>query len=280
MQRRVLVVDDEPAIVAGIQAVLELHNLEAEGVWDCETAEERLAGEFFPVILTDLRMHTAEDGLRIIDAAKRLSPRSAVATLTGYADAATEQRLRERGAHMVLRKPLCDDELMNAVRALLAVVEGAEAAHPGDDEALYAGTVGRLHAIARGRFGFSPDESEELVQETWVLFLEKRRSVRDARVWLTGTLANLCRQEIERRVRARERWAELDELAYQPSDETVLAVRQALASVDPRSRALCTMIGLEERSYVEVSASAGIPVGSVGPLYIRAKARMRQALGN
>lgn len=280
MQRKVLVVDDEPAIVAGIQAVLELHNLQAEGVWDCDSAEEMLAGEFFPVILTDLRMHTDEDGLRIIDAVKRLSPRSVVATLTGYADAATEQRLREHGAHMVLRKPLCDDELMNAVRAMLAVVEGAEAAHPGDDDALYAQTAGRLHAIARGRFGFSRDESEELVQETWVLFLEKRRSVRDAKVWLSGTLANLCRQEIDRRVRARERQGELDDVACQRSDETVLAVRQALATVDARSRELCTMIALEERSYGEVSAASGIPIGSVGPLYMRAKARMRRALGN
>jgi DNA-directed RNA polymerase specialized sigma24 family protein len=280
MSKKVLVVDDEPAIVAGIQAVLELNDLEAEGVWDCDTAEQMLAGEFFPVILTDLRMRTEDDGLRIIDAVKRLSPRSVVATFTGYLDAATEQRLRERGAHMILRKPLCDDELMTAVREMLSIVERAGEGHEGDDDALYAGTIQRLHAIARGRFGFSREETDELVQETWLLFLEKRRSVRDARVWLTGTLANLCRQEIGHRVRGRQRWGELGERAYQPPDDTILAVRQALETVDARSRALCTLIGMQAHTYDEVSAAAGIPIGSVGPLYMRAKARMRRALSN
>jgi len=41
---------------------------------------------------------------------------------------------------------------------------------------------------------------------------------------------------------------------------------------------LCTLIGLERYSYDEASAPLGIPVGSVGPLYIRAKSRLRQAL--
>lgn len=279
MSRKVLVVDDEPAIVAGIQAVLELHDLEAEGAWDCERAEALLAGEFFPVILTDLRMRTDEDGLRIIDAVKRLSPRSVVATITGHADAATEARIRDAGAHMILRKPLDDEVLMAAVREMLAVVEAAEAEHEGDDDALYAATANRLRAIARGRYGFSLDEAEELLQETWVLFLTKRRSVREPKVWLTGTLANLCKQEIGRRVRAREIAGAMRERTFVPADDAILAVRQALAQLDDRSRALCTLIGLEQHSYEEVSAEAGIPLGSVGPLYMRAKTRLRRAFG-
>ena len=279
MSRKVLVVDDEPAIVAGIQAVLELHDLESDGAWDCEGAEALLSNQFFPVILTDLRMRSDDDGLRIIDAVKRLSPRSVVATITGYTDAATEQRIRDAGAHMILRKPLEEHELMAAVRELLAAVEEAAPQHEGDDDALYAATSGRLQAIARGRYGFSRDEAEELVQETWVLFLEKRQSVRQPKVWLTGTLANLCRQEIDRRVRARGGTRELRERTVMPKDDAILAVRQALSQIDERSRTLCTLIGLEQRSYEEVSAAAGIPIGSVGPLYMRAKSRLKQAFG-
>jgi DNA-directed RNA polymerase specialized sigma24 family protein len=66
--------------------------------------------------------------------------------------------------------------------------------------------------------------------------------------------------------------------AIVPADDTILAMRQGLASIDARSRALCTMIGLEQHSYEEVSSTVGIPLGSVGPLYMRAKARLRQAL--
>lgn len=277
--RKVLVIDDEPAVVAGIQALLELHDVESEGVWDCERAEELLAREFFPVILSDLRMQTDEDGLRMIDAVRRLSPQSVVATISGYVDAATEQRLRERGAHVVLRKPVDDGVLIGAVREMLAVVEAAGPRHADDDDALYTATIGRLQAIARGRYGFSREETEELVQEAWLLLLEKRASVREPKVWLSGTVANLCRQEVERRVRSRARAGEISDVAVVPADDVVLSVRKALSSVDARSRALCVMIGLEQRSYEDVSLAAGIPIGSVGPLYMRARARLRRAIG-
>lgn len=277
---KILVVDDEPAVVAGIRAVLELHAIESEGAWDCDSAEELIAGEFFPVILADLRMRSEDDGFRLLDAVRRISPRSRVATMTAYADDATVARLRERGAALVLHKPLLENELMAALQQMLQVVEEAEAAHAGDDDALYAATIGTLQAISRGRFGFSREEVEELVQETWLLFLEKRESVQKPKAWLSGTIANLCRQEIERRTRDRARSAEMPEVPVVPHDDEVLALRQALAQLDDRSRTLCTLIGLEQRSYEEVSASQSLPIGSVGPLYLRAKERLRKSLSN
>ena len=276
---KILVVDDEPAVVAGIQAVLELHSIESEGAWDCDSAEALIASEFFPVILADLRMRSEDDGFRLLDAVRRISPRSRVATMTAYADEATVARLRERGAALVLRKPLLEDELMAALQEMLAIVEEAEAAH-ADDDTLYAATVKTLHAISRGRFGFPAEDAEELVQETWLLYLEKRGSVRTPRTWLSGTIANLCRQEIDRRTRTRARSGEMPEPTVTPADDSVLAVHQALARLDDRSRTLCTLIGLEQRSYEEVSAAANLPIGSVGPLYQRAKEKLRQAMSN
>jgi RNA polymerase sigma factor (sigma-70 family) len=279
---RILVVDDEPVIVEGIQALLELNDFASEAACDVDSAEELIAGEFFPIILADLRMQSEDDGYRLLEAVRRLSPRSRVATITGYADAATEKRLRELGSHLVLRKPLGEDELMAALREMLAAIEAAEAAHGGDLDELYAATHGTLHAIARGRFGFPREDAQELVQETWVLYLDKRRDIRTPRAWLSGTIANLCRQEIERRIRDRARRAATAPLAHDRpaarTDDSVLAVRQALARLDDRSRMLCTLIGLEQQSYDEVSAAANIPLGSVGPLYMRAKERLRKAL--
>lgn len=275
---KILVVDDEPAVVAGIRAVLDLHQIESEGAWDCDSAEEAIAGEFFPVILADLRMRTHDDGFLLLDAVRRISPRSRVATMTAFADADTEARLRERGAALVLRKPLLEDELMAALQQMLEAVEEAETAYAGDDDALYAATVGTLEAISRGRYGFQAEDVEELVQETWLLFLEKRHAVRTPKAWLSGTIANLCRQEIGRRTRDRARSAEMPEPAVAPHDDEVLSIHQALAKLDDRSRTLCTLIGLEQRSYEEVSASQNLPIGSVGPLYLRAKERLRKTL--
>ena len=274
---KILIVDDEPAVVAGIEAMLETHGLTAVGVGSATAAEDRLAREFFPVILADLRLRSEEDGLRLLESVRRLSPRSRVASITGYADAATEQRLRERGVQIVLRKPFGEEVLLAALRSMFTVVETTEETCADDDE-LYAKTIRTLHAIARRRFGFDSEDADELVQETWLLFLEKRAAVRTPHAWLTGALANLCRQRIAERMRDRERSEEMVESGRTPGTEGAIAVQQALRLMDERSRKLCTLIGLERYSYDEASAALGIPLGSVGPLYIRAKSRLRQAL--
>lgn len=274
---KVLIVDDEPAVVAALEIMLEAHQIDSVGVWDAPAAEQRMTEEFFPVILADLRMRSEEEGLQLLDAVRRLSPRSRVASMTGYADAATEQRVRDRGAHIVLRKPFDSEQLVAALRDMLAAVEAAEESCASDDE-LYAATVRTLHAISRRRYHFDADDAEDLVQEAWLLYLQKRESIRTPRAWLSGAVANLCRQRIERYQRDRARTAELEDFGAAPAHDNVLAIHEALEKLDDRSRALCTMIGLEQQTYDEVSAALSIPIGSIGPLYMRAKNRLRDTL--
>lgn len=153
-----------------------------------------------------------------------------------------------------------------------------------DIEELHRSLRKVLFSIPLRRYGLSPDEAEELVQEAWLLFLEKRREIRKARPWLTGTLANLCKQEIQRNRRGRETQLAIDEEGLELADERpqtntdVLAVREVLGRTDERTRNLCTLIGMEGLSYDEVSAELDMPLGSVGPLYIRAKQRLRKQL--
>lgn len=230
------------------------------------------------MILADLRMRGDDDGFHLIDAVQRLGPRSRIATITGFADAETARQLKERGACLVLQKPLLEVDLVAALLEMLQAVAQAAAQLQCDDESLYAATLKTLKTIACGRFGFPLSDAEELLQETWLLFLEKRHAVREPRSWLSGTVANLCRQEIGRRMKERESAVEMIEQASLPAEDAILSIRQALGRLDPRSRTLCTLIGLEQHSYEEVSQTIDIPLGSVGPLYQRAKARLRQAV--
>ena len=147
-------------------------------------------------------------------------------------------------------------------------------------DAIYATSINRLQAISRGRYRFAAEDAEELVQDAWLLFLEKQQTIDTPKAWLSGTVANLCRQEIDRRTRERARLEPILERTAVPADDQILAVRQALSRLDPRSRQLCELIGLEQRPYDEVSATTGLPIGSVGPLYIRAKKKLRQAMVN
>jgi RNA polymerase sigma factor (sigma-70 family) len=274
--RQILVVDDDPHVLAGLKELLDLEDLRSAGAADGATAQAMLSSHFFPVILADIRLRSDAEGLHLLESIRRLSPRSRVASMTGSASPDVEARARELGAQLVLQKPIDDGELVAVLREMLAEVERAD----GDDlEAVYETSIGTLRAISRGRYHFPAADAEELIQETWCLFLEKRRAIREPRAWLSGTIANLCRQEIERRTRERARASsEIPELPTSMANDDVLAVRQALARLDARSRALCEMIGMERRSYEEVSAAARIPIGSVGPLFIRAKEKLRRAL--
>lgn len=273
----VFIVDDDPMIVAALEAMLESNGYETAAANDLSSATERISREFFPLILADLRMHEDDDGLRLIEAVRRISPRSQVATITGFADAAMRERLREGGAALVLQKPVAESELLAALGDMLSSIERADAA-ASDDDALFAQTHRTLRRIAAGRYGFNAADTEELIQETWLLFLEKRAGVRVPRTWLSGTVANLCRREIDRRVRDREQAADQVDASFTPAHDEALALRQGLERIDERSRSLCVMLAMEQRSYDDVSREIDIPLGSVGPLYQRAKARLRAAL--
>ena len=278
--QRVLVVDDDPVIVEALVTSLSLEEFDVIGVHDRATAEERIASEFFPLILTDLRMRSEDDGLQLLDAVARLSPKSRVATMTGYAAPGMEQELLARGAALVLFKPFNVFETARVLREMLATIEQTAVAQDADLAALYTNSLRLLHGIARKRFGLDRDDAEELVQESWCLFLEQRAKVMQPRAWLAGTIANLCRQQITRRVKSRAEVPAEDapELAYETAADAALIVGQLLDRVDDRTRALAELIGIERMSYDEVSAALRIPLGSVGPLYIRARKKMRAML--
>ena len=55
-------------------------------------------------------------------------------------------------------------------------------------------------------------------------------------------------------------------------------IHLSLSALDGRGRELCVRIGLEEESYEEISRAMHLPIGSIGPLFGRAKAKMRKQL--
>lgn len=282
MEKRVLVVDDELDIVAGVQMLLDVEDIESAAAYDCDGAVAMLADRYYPVILTDLRLHSEEEGLRLIDAIGERAPRSRVVVLTGYATPQKEEELLARGVAMVFRKPTPAAAIMEAVQALFEELEREAGDGEVDVEQLYLTMHRKLAEIPRKRFGLPPQVAEDVVQEAWLLFLRKRGLIRQASAWMAGTVANLSRQQIDRKVRHRETADDEALLAmadWRAADiDQSLIVRDALERTDERGRMLCSLIALDGLSYEEVSAATGIPIGSIGPLYIRAKKKMRALL--
>lgn len=287
MNKRILVVDDEAFIVDGLTALFDYEQFESKGAFDRQQAMEILGEGFYPVIVSDLCLGSQEEGLLLLQHIRETSPRSRVVVLTGFASAEMNERLHEHGASTVLQKPATTEEILEVIHALLAELEQEAAfiGEPVDMDALYASMQPRLHAIARGRFRLSPERADDVVQEAWLLFLRKRTEIRAVSPWLAGTVANLARQELDQRTRRREEpdgEAALQTLVIGDGEEMTQALflRQALERADERTRTLCSLIGIEGLSYQKVSEITGMPVGSIGPLYIRAKQKMRELLSH
>jgi RNA polymerase sigma factor (sigma-70 family) len=284
MARRVLIVDDEVAIVEGLLSLLHCEAIESNGAFDRIGAESLMEATFYSVIVADLRLHTEAEGLELLDAIRRISPRSRVLTLTGFATLELENEVLRRGSSKVMRKPAPAEDILGAIADLLAEVEKMAAAQETLDlEQLHLGMRNLLHSIPRKRYGLTADEAEEVVQQAWLLFLEKRELIRMARPWLIGTVANLCKRQIGASKRRRESFVGEEVLAELPDTNVVsfddhIALRQALDSLSEESRALCILIAIKGYAYDEVSAITGLPLGSIGPMYLRAKSKMRMQL--
>ena len=280
-REQVLIVDDEELVVHAVMAMLEDEQIGSTGAADRATAIRIMENRFYPVIVADIRLRTEAEGLLLLDEIRALAPESRVVCMSGYVTDELEIEARRRGARFVVEKASCDTTLVAAVLELLAEIE--EAAAKCDTlnlEQLYASTRALMHSIPMRRFGLSRAEAEDVVQEAWMLFLEKRGIVRYARGWLAGTVAKLS---LRQRCRPRREVVD-DDILEDAVDQRstvwsdVVAVRAALGRVDTTSRTLCTLIGMEGYSYGEVTEKTGYAAGSIGPLYIRAKNRLRREL--
>jgi RNA polymerase sigma factor (sigma-70 family) len=207
-----------------------------------------------------------------------------VISLTGFSTPELEDELRLRGSTAMITKPASSAEMIEAIHALLHEVERLAAATDATDlNVLYSSARKVLFAIAIRKYHLNTEEAEDAVQETWLLFLERQGLVQNAPAWLAGTISNLCRRQVHRSVRSRATFVGLEALEN-IADPTVtapdrtFAMDEAMSELDPASRNVCKLIAVEGRAYAEVSQLTGLPLGSVGPMYLRAKKKMRNVV--
>lgn len=174
--------------------------------------------------------------------------------------------------------PLDPGELERALR---------EAAS-GDEDAwgsLVKWFSGAVRAVAR-RHRLAHDDVEDIVQTTWLRLYEHVAQVREPAAvgsWLRTTARRESLHTLARASReqpAGEAFAERE--AAPPVLDEVLAAerREALSnarmSLSERQQSLLAMLYAEPpASYETVSATLGIPIGSIGPTRSRALARLR-----
>jgi DNA-binding NtrC family response regulator len=117
MKRRILLVDDDMAVLLTLKAVLELNEFEVHTASSAAEAVEKLAADVYQMVITDSRMETEDAGFHVIRAARRQSYNPATALLTAYPP--DDGQWKREGAQSLLVKPMGTQDLLRQIEALL-----------------------------------------------------------------------------------------------------------------------------------------------------------------
>jgi DNA-binding response OmpR family regulator len=117
MKRRILLVDDDVAILLTLKAVLEISGFDVETAASAREAKLRLKSNEYHMVITDLRMESDTAGQEVAAAAKKAPNRPAVAMLTAYPPADADWVTN--GTDKMLVKPMNTQDLLRQIEALL-----------------------------------------------------------------------------------------------------------------------------------------------------------------
>jgi RNA polymerase sigma-70 factor (ECF subfamily) len=146
--------------------------------------------------------------------------------------------------------------------------------------------AGYLYAVAARGFRFTPQEAEEVLQETFAEVFEhlgEYRATGPLAAWM-GTIArNVARQRLRTRARHPE-----SALPVEASDagqqqtldaiEEALFVHDALARLEPPCDDVLRRFYLMEQKYDEIASALQIPPGTVASRVSRCLVRLRRMI--
>ena len=117
MKRRILLVDDDVAVLLTLKAVLELNHFDVQTASSASDAIEKLASGVYDMVITDSRMETDDAGFHVIRAARQQSYHPATALLTAYPP--RNMDWKHNGVQSLLVKPIGTQDLLRQIEALL-----------------------------------------------------------------------------------------------------------------------------------------------------------------
>ncbi len=130
MKRRILLVDDDVAVLLTLKAVLEMHGFDVHTAGSVPDAIAKMTADSYHMVITDMRMETETAGWQVVRAAREQEYRPATAILTAYPP--PDSNWQERGAQSLLVKPIGTQDLVRQIEALLVNHEDEKQKRPVD----------------------------------------------------------------------------------------------------------------------------------------------------
>jgi DNA-binding NtrC family response regulator len=147
MKRRILLADDELAILLTLKAILEMNGFEVETASSAREAIGKLTSDTFNMVITDMRMETDTAGYDVVRAAKRQSNPPAVALLTAYPLLGSDWK--NEGASSMLVKPMNTNDLLRQIEALLVAHEDKQFSKSKEVASAAASNNKRANAVRK-----------------------------------------------------------------------------------------------------------------------------------
>lgn len=119
MNRRILLVDDEPDVLAYFSAELKDYGYDVGTAPDGVEAVLKVVGGGYQVVLMDIRMPKL-DGIGALRIIRRITPSIPVIMFTGQAGQGDMAESTRQGAYACLSKPVSFDRLLGILRQLFS----------------------------------------------------------------------------------------------------------------------------------------------------------------
>jgi CheY-like chemotaxis protein len=132
--RKVLVVDDDPAVRKSIDRVLSSKGYAVITAENGEEALRKLNEEKYDLVYTDIRM-PGISGLEVAEQVKARKPWTPVVIITGYGTDAAQARAKAAGVSSFVHKPLSPEMIEDSARDALAAPAAQVLALPAATEA-------------------------------------------------------------------------------------------------------------------------------------------------
>lgn len=117
MKRRILLVDDEVAVLLTLKAVLEISGFEVDTAASAREGKSKVHSQEYAMVITDMRMESEAAGREVVEAARNAPYRPAIALLTAFPVA--DEDWAELGADKLLLKPMHTRALLEQLEKLL-----------------------------------------------------------------------------------------------------------------------------------------------------------------
>lgn len=139
MKRRILLVDDELAILLTLKTILEINGFDVETAASAKEAVSKLKANSYHMVITDMKMEHERAGYDVIRSARRADYHPAVAILTAYPLLGGDWK--SEGAQSMLVKPMNTDDLLRQIEVLL--IQHEDTKHQQARRAATRGNGGR-----------------------------------------------------------------------------------------------------------------------------------------